>query len=172
MPNAARLDECVRQLLQARRGTRTVIDLGGHELRRFGDELRIIPKSDALERSFARAWRGESRLLLPELGGTLVLKKCRGAGISLGKLTAQPVTVRLRQGGERLQPHLLRPRRSLKNLLQESRIPPWERARLPLLYCGDELAWVAGIGVGCRFRAQRGEASVQPLWLPLKRLHE
>ena len=172
MPNAARLDEYARQLLQARRGTRTAIDLGSHELRRYADELRIIPKSGTPVHGFTRAWRGESRLPLPELGGTLVLKKCRGAGISLGKLTAQPVTVRLRQGGERLQPHLRRPRRSLKNLLQESRIPPWERARLPLLFCGDELAWVAGIGVGCRFRAQRGEASVQPLWLPLKRLHE
>lgn len=172
MPNAARLDECVRQLQQARRGTRTVIGLGGHELRCFVDELRVIPKSAALQRSFTRIWRGESRLPLPELGGTLVLKKCRGAGISLAKLTTLPVTVRLRQGGEHIKPHPKRPRRSLKNLLQESRIPPWERARLPLLFCGDELVWVAGIGVGCRFRAKRGEASLQPLWLPLQRLHE
>jgi len=40
------------------------------------------------------------------------------------------------------------------------------RARLPLLFCGDELVWAAGIGVGCRFQAEQGEASVQPLWLP------
>jgi tRNA(Ile)-lysidine synthase len=168
MPNAARLDECVRQLLQARRGTRTVINLGGHELRRFADELRIIPKSAAPERGFIRAWRGENRLPLPELGGTLVLKKCHGAGISLGKLTAQPVTVRLRQGGERLQPHPQRPRRSLKNLLQESRVPPWQRARLPLLYSGEILVWVPGVGVASGFQARPGEAAMQPEWQPFR----
>jgi tRNA(Ile)-lysidine synthase len=165
MPNAARLDEGVRQL-QSQRATRTAIDLGEHALRRHANELRVVAKTMSLSGSYCHEWHGESRLRLPELGGTLVLKKCRGSGISLGKLTAQPVTVRLRQGGERLQLHPQRPRRSLKNLLQESRIPPWERARLPLLRCGDELVWAAGIGVGCRFQAKPGEASVQPLWLP------
>jgi tRNA(Ile)-lysidine synthase len=166
MPNAARLDEYVRQLLQERQGMRTAIDLGEYEMRRYANELRIVAKGMVLPRDFRQVWRGESRLHLPELGGTLMLKKGRGAGISLEQLVAQPVTVRLRQGGERIQPHPQRPRRSLKNLLQETRVPPWLRDRLPLLFCGDELAWVAGIGVGCRFQAKPGEASVQPRWLP------
>jgi tRNA(Ile)-lysidine synthase len=169
MPNAARLDECMRQLLP-QRATRATIDLGDHELRRYANELRVVAKIVAPPRDFCRQWRGENRLRLPELGGTLVLKKSRGAGISLGKLAAQPVTVRVRQGGERIQPNPGRPRRSLKNLLQETRVPPWLRDRLPLLYCGDELAWVAGIGVGDRFRAGPGEASVQPSWLPSRDL--
>ena len=165
MPNAARLDECVRQLLSPR-AVRATVELGDHELRRYADELRVVAKSTPPPHDFRQAWRGESRLRLPELGGTLVLKKGHGAGISLDRLAAQPVTVRLRQGGERIQPHPRRPRRSLKNLLQETRVPPWLRDRLPLLFCGDELAWAAGIGVGCRFQAKPGEASVQPLWLP------
>ena len=165
MPNAARLDEWVRQLLRPR-ATRVTIDLGDRELRRYANELRIVAKPVSLPDNYCHEWHGESRLRLPELGGTLMLKKGRGAGISLAKLNAQPVTVRLRQGGERLQLHPLRPRRSLKNLLQETRIPAWERARLPLLFCGDELAWVAGVGVGCRFLAGPGDAAVLPLWLP------
>ncbi len=166
MPNAARLDECVRQLLQARQGMRTAIDLGEYEMRRYAHELRVVAKTITPPRDFRQVWHGESRLRLPELGGTLVLKKGRGAGISLEQLVAQPVTVRLRQGGERIQTHPRRPRRSLKNLLQETRVPPWLRDRLPLLFCGDELAWVAGIGAGCRFHAKPGEPSVQPRWLP------
>ena len=165
MPNAARLDECVRQLLSPR-AARATIELGDHEMRRYADELRVIAKSTPPPRNFRLTWRGESRLRLPELGGTLVLKKGRGAGISLERFAAQPVTVRLRQGGERIQPHPRRPRRSLKNLLQEARVPPWLRDRLPLLFCGDELAWAAGIGVGRRFQAKPGEASVQPRWVP------
>ena len=165
MPNAARLDESVRQL-QSPRAMRTTIDLGEHLLRRHSNELHIVAKTLSLPGSYCHEWHGESRLRLPELGGTLMLKKCRGSGISLARLAGAPVTVRLRQGGERLQLHPRRPRRSLKNLLQESRIPPWERAGLPLLFCGDELVWAAGIGVSCRLQAQPGEASVQPLWLP------
>ena len=52
--------------------------------------------------------------------------------------------MRLRAGGERLQPDARRPRRTLKNLFQEAGVPPWERDRLPLLFCGDDLVWVPG----------------------------
>ncbi len=163
MPNAARLDECVRQL-RTQRAVRAVFDLGSHELRRFADELRVVPKSRTLERNFTRAWRGESKLHLPELGGTLMFKKCRGAGISLTRLAGVPLAVRVRQGGERFRPHPQRPRRSLKNLLQEARVPPWQRNRLPLLFGGKTLVYVPGIGIDAAFRAAAGEAGIEPCW--------
>jgi tRNA(Ile)-lysidine synthase len=165
MPNAARLDECVRQVLHEPRAKRLVIDLDGHTLRRFADELRVVPKSGALARDFMRRWNGESKLHLPELGGTLVLKKCRGAGISLAKLSAQPVIVRVRQGGERFRPHPQRPRRSLKNLLQEARVPPWLRDRLPFLFVDETLVYVPCIGVDSEFQATAGELGVEPRWV-------
>ena len=59
-----------------------------------------------------------------------------------------------------------RPRRSLKNLLQEARLPPWLRARLPLLYCGDTLVYVPGIGIDTAFGARSGEPAVEPQWQP------
>jgi tRNA(Ile)-lysidine synthase len=43
-----------------------------------------------------------------------------------------------RQGGEKFKVDLKRPRKSLKNLFQEARIPPWQRD-IPLLYIGDEM---------------------------------
>ena len=164
MPNAARLDECIRQVLNERSKKRLVIELDGHTLRRFADELRVVPISRAVARGFMRRWKGETQLHVPELGGTLVLKKCRGGGISLAKLSAQPVSVRVRQGGERFRPHPHRPRHSLKNLLQEARVPPWLRDRLPLLFAGDTLVYVPGIGVDCDFQALGRERGVQPHW--------
>jgi len=71
--------------------------------------------------------------------------------------------LRTRRGGETLQP-VGRPRRTLKNLLQEAAIPVWQRQCLPLLFCGDELAWVAGIGVDARFAAAAGEPGLLPTW--------
>ena len=36
-------------------------------------------------------------------------------------------------------------RRTLKNLWQESSVPPWQRDRWPLLRIGDALACVPGV---------------------------
>jgi tRNA(Ile)-lysidine synthase len=95
-----------------------------------------------------------------------MMKSCRGAGISLKKLQTAPVTVRLRQGGEKFRPDARRPRRTLKNLLQEARLAPWLRSRLPLLYCGEALVYVPGIGIDAEFGAQPDEPGIQPHWEP------
>jgi tRNA(Ile)-lysidine synthetase-like protein len=54
------------------------------------------------------------------------------------------------------------PHRSLKNLLQEQAIPPWQRDRLPLLWCDGRLVWAAGIGLEADLLAAPGEAGVLP----------
>jgi tRNA(Ile)-lysidine synthase len=72
-------------------------------------------------------------------------------------LQSAPVTLRLRNGGETLRPHATAATRSLKNLLQEHRVPPWRRERLPLLYCGDELVSVVGVAVAAGFHASDSE---------------
>ena len=107
-------------------------------------------------------WNGEPRLRLPELGGELRFRKARGKGIALEH---KPLSVRLRSGGEHLQPDPKRPRRTLKNLFQEAGIPPWERERLPLLFRGDDLVWVPGLGIDARFQASPGSQGLVPEWL-------
>jgi tRNA(Ile)-lysidine synthase len=41
--------------------------------------------------------------------------------------------------------------------LQEHHVPPWQRERLPLLYCGDELVSVVGVVVAAGFHASNSE---------------
>ena len=94
---------------------------------------------------------------VPELGGELLFEQ-GSDGLDPAKLV-EPVTVRVREGGERFRPAQNRPEKSLKNLFQECGIPPWQRSRLPLLYCGERLVWVPGIGLDPQYRAQKG-------WLP------
>jgi len=52
-------------------------------------------------------------------------------------------SVRFRQGGETLRIGNRRTK-TLKALLQEWGVPPWERGRIPLLYDGDQLVGVDG----------------------------
>jgi tRNA(Ile)-lysidine synthase len=53
--------------------------------------------------------------------------------------------VRWRRGGERLRPRSRGPSRALKTLLQEAKVPPDERARLPLIFAGAQLLAVADL---------------------------
>ena len=82
-------------------------------------------------------------------------------GIAPEALVSAPVRLCPRQGGERLQAVLGRPRRSVRNLLQEAGMPPWVRARLPYLWIGERLAWVGGIGVDASLRSEFG---LLPVW--------
>jgi tRNA(Ile)-lysidine synthase len=163
MPAAGRLDEALRQALTAKRDARVAIELEGACLRRYEGLIHVVRAGKA-PRHYTRRWRGERRLALARLGGVLILSPATGAGISLARLRGQPVTIRLRRGGERLQPDGRRPRRSLKNLLQELRLPPWQRERLPLLCCGEDLVWVPGVGVDAGYQAGRGEPGLHPEW--------
>jgi tRNA(Ile)-lysidine synthase len=162
MPNSERLEEALRQAVMASDDARVCVDLGDCDVRRFAGALYLAPKLVPVPIRFRRPWNGERELELSELGGVLILARHRGAGIDAAKLRKAPVTIRVRQGGERLQPDCNRPRRSLKNLFQEAGVPPWRRARLPLLYCGETLVWVPGIGVDCAFQARRD--GLLPVW--------
>jgi tRNA(Ile)-lysidine synthase len=111
-------------------------------------------------------WRGEKSLTLSQFGGVLSMKPGRGCGISLAKIAGKNLMVRARAGGERLRLAAARPSRTLKNLWQEARTPQWLRERCPLLFAGDALVYVPGLGVDVAFRAANGEPGVEPGWRP------
>ncbi len=58
---------------------------------------------------------------------------------------SQAVTVRFRQGGEKFYDSKRGLSTSLKNLFNESAVPPWLRSRIPLIYSGDTLVKIVGI---------------------------
>lgn len=69
---------------------------------------------------------------------------------------------RLRQGAEKIQIKPNSPRKTLKNLFQESDTPPWER-QAPLLYINDQLVAVAGVGTSYPHLVSSGKR-VLPSW--------
>lgn len=72
------------------------------------------------------------------------------------------IFMRERKGSEKIQIKPNSPRKSLKNLFQEADVPPWER-QAPLLYIGDELIAVVGIGVSYPRLVTSGKR-VMPNW--------
>jgi tRNA(Ile)-lysidine synthase len=184
MPSTVKLDDILRQLLSSRCDANPHVIFGDVEVRCFRGiiHVRKARKPRELQDKSGEAvlaaasaasiapvaWRGESELSLSYLGGILSFRRENrmenGGGIQLAKLLEQPVTIRMRRGGERLRPDCKRPRRSLKNLLREAALPPWERDALPLIFSGDHLVCVPGIGIDCAYQATSGEPRLVVEW--------
>jgi tRNA(Ile)-lysidine synthase len=160
MPNARRLNEALHQLLAAKDDARVCVRLGQMENWRFRGGAYLVPMAPPSAAPIR--WQGEASLWLPAAGVHVHLDAVNGAGLKRDVLTARDVTLGVRQGGERLRVHAGGPHRSLKNLLQEHAIPPWQRDHLPLLWCGGQLAWAAGIGFDADLLAAPGEPGVVP----------
>jgi tRNA(Ile)-lysidine synthase len=163
-PSEAKLLEMLKQLEGS--GGKISIIHDGVDLRVFRGEVKVF-KTGKKSAFNPLTWNGEARLPLPALGGELRFRRVRGKGIDRRLLKGKTWQVRLRSGGERFRLDARRPRRTLKNLFQEASVPPWERERLPLLYCGNDVVWVPGLGVDATYRAGGDVRGIVPEWRPL-----
>lgn len=162
MPNAARLEEMLNQLLSARADAVISVKISPDaHLRRYRNEVYVEYRCNSTP--FSLLWSGQSQLDLPD-GSRLTFEKKPGQGLACERLGIDKLRVASREGGERFKPDGQRPTRTLKHLLQEANIPPWERQNLPLIYLDDELALVPGIGVAASLQALPHEAGLVIEW--------
>lgn len=137
-PGDSVLEEAFTALVTADEDAMPVLSWRGVALRRFQDRMyltRCLQDHDISQ--FANLKPGET---IDIAGGVLSTEKVKGHGLHVDKGTE--LTVRFRQGGERIR---LARARTLKNLFQENSVPPWLRDRLPLVYLNDELVAIAGL---------------------------
>ena len=98
---------------------------------------------------------------VPAWGGAFEVTAGVGAGISPTLL--QSASLRPRCGGEQFQSAAASPARSLKKQFQARAVPAQERAG-PLVWCGDRLLFVPGLGHDARALAPPGQARCQLHW--------
>ncbi len=163
-PSSSRLAAMLDQLARAApdagvRLAHSGVEIGFHR-------GRIVVHAPSVA-SIAVTWAGEARLALPH--GTLEFASCTGPKANCARLHGAIVTVRTRAGGERIRLADDRPRRALKSVLQDAGMPVWQRESLPLVFCGDALAVVPGIGVDTTFRAGAGTPGYRVHWHPKNR---
>lgn len=128
----------------------------GARLIRWRDRLHAQPASAPVAADWSLDWDGAAPLPLPG-GGRLAL-----AGMD--RFDA-PVRVRPRRGGERIRLPGRAHSSSLKHLLQEADVPPWERGRLPLLFAADgTLLAVADVLLSDRLQRRFAETSARLVW--------
>jgi tRNA(Ile)-lysidine synthase len=166
MPPRVRLEEALRQCRDAGRDAEIQVTFGATRLRCYRDRVELVGDGGNMPSDWQSRWDGQHALVLPDGIGMLRARAVLGEGIARRHFDIRAATVRGRSGGERMQQGDNRPRRALKHLLQEHAIPPWERSRMPMVFFGEQLAWVPGIGVAAEFRAAPAEPGIAPEWEP------
>ncbi|MDR0441412.1 MAG: tRNA lysidine(34) synthetase TilS [Candidatus Accumulibacter sp.] len=157
-PDTNWVGEALKQLASADARSEICLTTADGALRVYRGELYIVPPHEMPV--VPLSWSGQDAL--PWAEGWVRFSERMGRGIRRDMLLGKRVVLDIRRGGERLRPDARRPRRALRKLLRESAVPPWERARLPLLWIDGCLAWVDGIGCDIAFACPPGEVGIFP----------
>ncbi len=153
-PDQSALAEFLRQLRESAADAAPLLDTGAYQLQRFRDAVFLLPCEASLPEGITLA-PGEPVVELMGVGRLALQKSANGFCLAQG----ERISVRWRGGGERCRPLWRGASASLKQLAQEAAIPPWWRRRLPLLYAGDELVAVGGLGLCHSSRLAAGPGS-------------
>lgn len=140
IPSRVKLEEIQSAVLAAAPDASPLVSWHGAEIRRYQNKLYAMTPLSMHDVTQAFPWhitKGSPTFVLPNGLGTLHAE--------FKAPTNQQnidVTIRFRQGGERIRPRGSKHSHSLKKLMQEWNIPSWVRDRIPLIYIGDHLAAV------------------------------
>ena len=144
MPSRAVLQQIVEQMQIDSHDTHSKVSWAGVEIRRFREGLYLLKQIEH-DASQVIKWDINEVLLLPSIDKTLSFKKVNGSEYALNSsVFEQNLTIRFRQGGEKIKPAGRNGRHDLKSLFQEAGVAVWQRDRIPLLFYGDELVAVVG----------------------------
>ena len=156
LPSTVKLQTILKTILTAREDKQPHITWRGIELRRHRDDLCVMFCLHAHDATQIIPWDLQTPLELRTIG-IVQGEKVLGQGL---RAHLKNITVRFRQGGERLCLQGQKNSRELKKLFQEWGVPSWQRDRIPLIYVNDELAMVVGYGVAAEYAAREGEEGV------------
>ena len=143
-------------LLPARADARARFEWRDSVIERWRDLLHAQRRREPLPAGWSIEWDGQVPLELP--GGDLL----RLQGVSS---FSSPLRVFSRQGGERIALPGRAHSHTLKNVLQELGVPPWEREALPLLSNdAGQLVAVADLAYSAGFDAWLRESGARLHW--------
>lgn len=128
-----------------------VVGCPEYEFRRYRHTLYLMDPRPRLQAGFEHAWPAHiNSLNIPEINVELRRAELEQLGVFVP--AGASVSVRSRRGGELIPMGNPVIHKSVKKLLQEAQVPPWQRASYPLIYVDDELAAVWQVAVAARYR--------------------
>lgn len=139
MPSEVKLDEILSACINSRYDASPIVAWGGAEVRRFRNYLYAFPPLVVHDNKLVLYFSSTERMVLPSMLGEMEIHISPEANLDI-----QRITVRFRQGGEKIKLPKRSGIRDLKKIMQEWGIPPWLRDRVPLVYYDSEIVAVVG----------------------------
>ena len=141
-PTQVKLNTIIDNLLKPSNDSHGRVEFGRACLARYAEHVylgdRIVFESAS---SFDYRWRSpETPLYIEELNWSLDARRYA----ELQPYLSCELQVKSRMGGERIERQGAAHSQSIKSYLQQTRVPPWQRSRLVLVYRGDTLVCACG----------------------------
>ncbi len=153
--NERQVEQITRDVINASEAADPRFHLTKATLRRYRHHLYLVPNDLVSGKGVQRIAEGVAAFSDGEL---------RIGADSHGLKTLKGITMQRRKVGERCRPHGRGGSVSVKKLLQEAGVLPWQRTDWPLLYSGEEVVAVPGICVCEGWYSENAGFSV--LWCP------
>ncbi len=158
MPSQVFLERIQNEVMAAKEDADPMLSGQGFAIRRYRDNLYCLrmPQPEPPEELF---WDttdsfvnyADNRRLFGIHGS---------AGIPYDKWQKAKVTIKFRDGGEKIRLPKRKDRHTLKKLFQEAGIPPWERDLIPLIYMDNKLAAVGDLWISADFYQEKTDACI------------
>lgn len=166
MPRLQDLMHVHSDLINARHDSNGRVNVRDYEFRRSKDSLYLLMPM-AEPKPFRYLWHAPfDDLFINETGTTITLAECFRQGIRLPETGS--VTVKSRAGGELIRLGDPAFHKSVKKVLQESSVPPWQRETIPLIYINDALAAVWQLAVAADYRRKTSVGNVAERQAPAR----
>jgi tRNA(Ile)-lysidine synthase len=165
MPSEKMLIRIVKEVLRSKQSANPEVKNKFYCIRRYRHKLYCFNAEaiDFIETE--KPWeKGLSQL---HLKSSVLTLSDAAEGISKALWNNSKVSVKFRQGSEKIKLPGRNGHHSLKNLFQEAAIPPWERDSVPLVYLDGRLAAIADLWISENFFCDSNKDCLKIHWAGL-----
>lgn len=144
LPSTINLQRIIDEVCLAASDKTPLVSWVGVEVRRYQNDLYIMSPLSFHNVNDRLQCNGLAPISLAN-DDTLVWQISVGEGLS-SKTLSRGLSIHFRCGGEKIVLAGQQQHKSLKHLFQQWLVPTWQRDRIPLLFCDNELVAVVGYG--------------------------
>lgn len=164
MPSQQQLQQIQQQLLHAKSDAAVKIKVSDQLNLMCYQAHACLVKVSAEQMPINLLWQGEEIVVLPNQS-RLFFTRQMGKGLAFQRGGSDlKLRIKNREGGERFKPDAGRPSRTLKYVLQASKMPPWQREQLPLIFMDETLVYIPNLGASADLQAKENEMGCVITW--------
>ncbi len=161
-PGSRHMDQIIKTLINTSSDKSPCVNWKNTEVRKYRDYL--YASNTIKQHNINEEIHWNTNLPIEIQGEKLIAKETLGKGILRSCIDGAKISIRYRNGGEKIYSNSLNNSKTVKQLFQEHGVLPWFRDRVPLIYVNEELAVIPGFCVGKKFSASKNEKSLDIYW--------